>query len=121
MLDIKSKLVLKLLSNLCPNGEYEIIESKEIISQLPSKYKVDESGLCHIIDYLEHLDCISIKYEENGLYCLSVLPFGYELIENEHTKGVKESNKPFWLVFLLVPLLAFIGGLLGGIIASFII
>lgn len=121
MLDIKSKLVLKLLSNLCPNGEYEIIESKEIISQLPSKYKVDESGLCHIIDYLEHLDCISIKYEENGLYCLSVLPFGYELIENEHTKGVKESNRPFWLVFLLVPLLAFIGGLLGTIIASFII
>ena len=121
MLDIKTKLILKLLSNLCPNGEYEIVESKEIISLLPSKYKVDESGLCHIIDYLEHLDCISIKYQEDGLYCLSILPFGWELVENEPVDKVKKSHIPFWLVVLLISLFAFLGGLLGGIIASFII
>ena len=44
MLDLKSKLVLKILIKECPYGSYNIIESKDIISAMPSKHKIDMEG-----------------------------------------------------------------------------
>lgn len=48
MLDIKSKLVLKILLKECPDGAYRIVESKDIISALPNKYRIDQNGLDNI-------------------------------------------------------------------------
>ena len=70
MLDIKSKLVLKILVKECPNGSYNIVEAKDIISSLPNRYKVDSDGLDNILIYLERQEYISIKYDDDGVYCL---------------------------------------------------
>lgn len=120
MLDIKSKLVLKIIIKECPNGQYSIIENSDIISALPNKYKLDSEGLQNTMNYLEHLDCVSIKYEEDGVYCVCVLPFGYELIENDNQRNEKgKSPNNYWL-FIIVFALTILGSILGNIISKFI-
>ena len=86
MLDIKSRIVLKLLCKECPNGAYKIIDGGDIISAMPNKYKVDTESLQHILIYLERQDCITIKYDDENVYCISVLPYGFELNETSQTK-----------------------------------
>lgn len=117
MIDIKSKLVLKILSKECPNGGYGIVETKDIISALPAKYRVEPEGLQHILIYLERQEYISIKYDDDGVYCLCVLPFGNEIIEKNNEKQKSEGKIPhLWLVFIL----AFLGSVCGSLIVSMI-
>ncbi|MBQ8444331.1 MAG: hypothetical protein IJX25_03165 [Clostridia bacterium] len=112
MLDIKSKLVLKILQKECPNGSYNLVESKDIISAMPIKYRVDGDGLDNILIYLERQEYISIKYDDEGVYCLCVLPFGNEIIETE-SKQKSEGKFPRpWIVFILAMLSSFVGSFL---------
>ncbi len=118
MLDIKSKLVLKILIKECNNGTYKIVEASDIISSLPARYRVDSDGLENILNYLERQDCISIKYDDDGVYCLCVLPSGYEIVESE-TKKEKQKKRPsYLLIFVFSFIFAFLGGLIGAIVAS---
>lgn len=118
MLDIKSKLVLKILLKECPDGAYRIVESKDIISALPNKYRIDQNGLDNILIYLERQEFISIKYDDEGVYCLCVLPFGNEVLENENKKREGKKPPPFWLFIIINFLVTFLAGLLGAMIAS---
>lgn len=121
MLDIKSKLTLKILIKECPNGAYKIVESSDIIAALPPRYRVDSDGLTNVLNYLERQDCISIKYDDDGVYCLCVLPYGFEVCENESKKG-KEHKKssPLPWIIILSTLFAFMGAFVGALIASLI-
>ena len=109
MLDIKSKLVLKILYKECNNGTYKIVESSDIISALPARYRVDSDGLDNILNYLERQDCISIKYDDDGVYCLCVLPQGFEICENDSKgnkkKERKHSFKTYFLLFFIFVLM----------------
>ncbi len=118
MLDIKSKLVLKILVKECPYGSYNIIESKDIISAMPSKYKIDAEALDNILTFLERQEYISIKYDDGGVYCLCVLPFGNELLENEENKKREDKSPRLWLFIILGFLMNFIASLLGAMIGN---
>ena len=122
MLEQKSKLVLKFLIQECPNGSYKIIEAKDIISSMPIKYKMDYEAFDNILSYLERQDCISIKYDDNNIYCLCVLPLGYEIFENE-IKNKKEDKKSsnLWLILIINLLISFAGGILGTVIAHILV
>ena len=121
MLDIKSKLVLKILNKECPNGSFKVVDSGDIISSMPNKYKVDTEGLKHILIYLERQDCISIKYDDENIYCLAVLPYGYELCENDKQKKKSPKKKiSLCFLFLIIFILTFIASLLANILAKFI-
>ena len=104
MLDLKSKLVLKILQKECPNGAYKIIDAKDIISSMPTRYRVDFDGLDNILIYLERQEYISIKYDDDGVYCLCVLPFGNEILESEFDNKKKdEGNFPrLWLLIFII-------------------
>lgn len=121
MLDIKSKLVLKILVKECPYGSYNIIESKDIISAMPNKYKIDAEGLENILTFLERQEYISIKYDDDGLYCLCVLPFGSELLENDENKKREDKTPRLWLFILLAFISCFVASLLGTMIANILI
>lgn len=118
MLDIKSKLVLKILVKECPNGSYNIVDAKDIISAMPNRYKIDIDGLYNIMIYLERQEFISIKYDDDGIYCLCVLPFGNEVLENE-TQQKRENHKfsPLWVFLILNILTTFCSGIIGVILA----
>ncbi len=120
MLDVKSKLVLKILIKECPYGSYNIIESKDIISALPSKYKVDMEGLENILIYLERQEYISIKYDDDGVYCLSVLPFGNELLEQDDKKREEKSSR-LWLFILINFFVTLVAGCLGAVIGNILL
>lgn len=102
MLDIKSKLVLKILQKECPGGAYKIVEAKDIISAMPGKFRVDSDGLDNILIYLERQEYISIKYDDDGVYCLCVLPFGNEVLENEINQKKEGKNPPFYLLIIVI-------------------
>ena len=110
MLDIKSKLVLKILLKECPNGSYNIVEAKDIISSMPIKYRVDNDGLNNILIYLERQEYISINYDDEGVYCLCVLPYGNEVLELEKDKKSEDRKYPrLWLLFLISLLASLLG------------
>lgn len=121
MLDIKSKLVLKILQKECPSGAYNIVEAKDIISAMPGKFRVDSDGLDNILIYLERQEYISIKYDDDGVYCLCVLPFGNEVLENEISQKKSEGGKKLALLILAIFLSCFISNLIFFLLEKFII
>jgi len=116
VLDIKSKLVLKILQKECPNGAYNLVEAKDIILAMPIKYRVDNDGLNNILVYLERQEFISIKYDDEGVYCLCVLPFGNEVIESDGKQKSERNFPRFWIIVLLTSLSSFVGALLANLI-----
>lgn len=118
MLDIKSKLVLKILIKECPNGAYKIVESKDIISAMPNKYRVDSDGLENILIYLERQEYISIKYDDDGVYCLCVLPYGNEILEKEQDKKRENySSSQFWIFVIIIFFVTMTSSAIGSTIA----
>lgn len=112
MLDIKSKLVLKILQKECPNGAYNLVESKDIISSMPIKYRVDNDGLNNILIYLERQEYISVKYDDDGVYCLCILPFGNEVLENECKQKDERTFPRLWFFVIICFLSSFLGSFL---------
>lgn len=121
MLDTKSKLVLKILAKESSGGSYKIFESSDIISLLPKRYRTDSEGIRHILTHLERQDLISIKYDDDDLYCLAVLPFGFEEIEESPVMKVKEKPKVNKLTIFLSFLFGFLGVMLGVVITYFLL
>ncbi len=118
MLDLKSKLVLKILQKECRASGYKVVDKADIISALPSKFRMDEDGLDHIITFLERSECIHVKYDDERVYCLCILPLGNQLTEKDTAEKKERRFSPL-LVFLIF-FAALIGGFVGGIVAKFI-
>ena len=119
MLDIKTKLILKILIKECPYGRYKIVDGKDVISALPQRYKTDLDGLEETFSYLERQEMISIKYNDEGLYCLSVLPLGFEegaktLVQQKR----EEKSSRFWINLVFLSLSSMIAGILGVMLAN---
>ena len=123
MIDTRSKLVLSMLAKETKNGNYKIFELPDIITSLPRHYRMDKSAVVHILLHLERQDLISIKYEDDEKYCLAVLPYGFEILENEKPKYYKEikDKKNLNNNFLIVFCAAFLGAFLGFLIFYLII
>lgn len=119
MLDSKSMLVLKILAKESVGGSYKIFESADLISALPKHYRTDSVGIRHILTHLERQDMISIKYDDDDTYCLAVLPYGNETIENEKPSR-REKNRTALVAFLCF-LFAFLGAILGVIVTYYLL
>lgn len=121
MIDTKSKLILKILAQECHNGNYKIIEISDIILSLPKHYRMDIEAVKHILTYLERQDMISIKYDDDDVYCLAVLPYGFEILESDksYKRPAKKTQKS--LVILWCFLSSFLGALIAGVICFLLI
>ena len=104
MIDTKSKLVLQILAKESGDGSYKIVEISDIIMALPRHFRLDSESVKHILTHLERQDIISIKYDDDGVYCLCVLPFGNEILESEFDNKKKdEGNFPrLWLLIFII-------------------
>jgi len=124
MIDTKSKLVLSILAKEGKDGSYKIVEISDIIMSLPKHFRMDSETIKHILTHLERQDIISIKYDDDDIYCMAVLPYGFEILENEKPKQLKnEKNKqhPNFLTILLSFIFSMIGTTIGIIISYFIL
>ena len=124
MIDTKSKLVLKILKNECKDGSYKIIEIADIISSLPRHYKMDSDTIKNILNYLERQDLISIKYDDDDVYCVAIMPYGFEIIENEKNltkRSFTVEKKNNFMMIILTFFSSLIGTILGIIICYLII
>lgn len=123
MIDTKSKLILKILAQECGNGNYKIVEIPDIIMALPKHYRLDSEAVRHVLTYLERQDLISIKYDDDDIFCLAVLPFGFETLENDksYRRPTKKEKKFSFQNFLLCFLSALFGGLISTIVCYFLL
>ena len=112
-------LVLKILASESVGGSYKIFDASDLISALPKHYRTDSEGIRHILTHLERQDMISIKYDDDDTYCLAVLPYGMETLENE--KPNKHEKRKTVVIVILSFLCAFLGAILGVIVTYFII
>lgn len=112
MIDIKSRLVLSNLAKECSDGSYHVVEVPDIIMALPKRYRMDSDAVKHILTHLERQDIISIKYDDDDVFCLAVLPYGFEILETEKTKKVKAQKSKTPINFATV-FLSFFAALVG--------
>ena len=115
MLDTKYIEILKIIKKEAPNGNFALLESEDILSALPKKLHIDKSALKKAIVHLEHLDYITIKYDDDGIYCIAIMPLGEDAINNTN-KNDREIpfKKNLYAVFCFLS--AFLGAVLGCII-----
>ena len=119
MLDTKSRLVLSILYQEAKNGNYKIFELQDIIMSLPKRYRMDTQTIKNILNHLERQDIISIKYDDEDKFCLCVLPYGFEIIENEKpSKTVfKEKKQTCATNYAVLATICFLGSFLGVLIS----
>ena len=123
MIDLKSRLILKILAQECENGNYKIVEISDIIFSLPKHYRMDAEAVKHILTYLERQDLISIKYDDDTTFCLAVLPYGFEVLESDkpHKRPLKKEQKTRFLGLFLSFLSALLGSVVGIILCHFVL
>lgn len=120
MIDTKSKFILKILAQECRDGSYKVIEISDIIMSLPKRYRMDSESIKHILLHLERQDMISIKYDDEDVYCLAVLPFGYETIEAEGALPIRRERKKERSLSIMSIVLSFFSALVGTVIGILI-
>ncbi len=120
MIDIKTKLVLKILAKECNDGNYKVVEISDIILSLPKRYRMDSEAVKHILTHLERQDLISIKYDDEDVYCLAVLPYGYEILESEKPSQIKKEIPLHKKLPIANILLCFTSALIGTILGILI-
>ncbi len=117
MIDLKSKLVLSVLAKECTDGSYKIIEIPDIIMALPKRFRMDSEAVKHILTYLERQDMISVKYDDDDVFCLAVLPYGFEILETEKPKILKKRKEKQQNISFMTILLCFFASLIGSALA----
>ena len=124
MLDTKSRLVLKFINSECEGGAYKIIDAADIISALPQRFKIDSDGLEQILNHLEENDLVTIKYGDETVYCLSMLPKGRQILEeNEREEKISRKaskTKISIMAYLYIFICALLGATIGTLIVRFI-
>ena len=84
MLDRQSRKMLDFLFEKCgEDGAYKILEISDLKGKLGSKASAET--VCQVMKFLKGLEHIDIKYSDESVYCVAVLPKG-RLYEETHTK-----------------------------------
>lgn len=107
MLDLRTFELLKLLYKLCPSGSYKIVSSDEMIEEFPARYGADKDLIRQMIVNLSQKGFLSLRYEGEGEYCMSLTPEGRLYFENESKKKIDKKCKitdllPYFFNFLSI-------------------
>ena len=113
---MKSKKENKLLTFLnkeCQVGKFQIIEKQDMLSCFGANEYIDENELENRLSLLERQGYIKIKYEDENVYCISLL--------NQETEEKREQQKlSLSVLYIFTFVFAFLGGLIGAIITSLV-
>jgi hypothetical protein len=118
MLDKRTAQLLLKLVKLCQDGSYKIVDKSELSADKTAK-SITEAD--RIVSYLRDNELIDVKYTDENVYCLTVLPKGRIAIENlRHSRGGESglSGKTMCIMIIVCTLSAFFGALFGVVVAS---
>ena len=119
MLDKKTDAVLELLTQKAGNS-YKVLNKKQILDELPSKYKIDSQSLLGIITFLKENEYVDVKYQDKEEICIctTVKAESYTEGEKNITQKAKITYGQLSLLLLGVFLAAFFGTLIATIIGK---
>ncbi len=111
MLDKQTNILLNYFNESSQDGAYKVLEKNEMINSFPKKYKVDDDSLKSMIEHLEERNYINVKYSDDKVYCLAVLPKGRLFKEKmlELKKEQAKYNKLIITTMSLSCVAAFVG------------
>jgi hypothetical protein len=119
MLDKRTARFLAILARICEDGSYKIIEKVELLKET-HKRGTDTSALEQMTRFLADQEMIDIKYSDEKVFCLTVLPKGRVEFESTRRKTkdvVRVPNK----TLLIITFACFIASLLGGLVGALIV
>lgn len=91
MLDEKTTVLLDILNKKCANGVYQIIEIDELILQFPIRFNVDKDIMYQMIITLSQNGYITIRYDRDGEFCLSLTQKGQDVLQKTPDTPPKKS------------------------------
>lgn len=83
MLDERTTALLKILNSKCSYGSYKVITLDELILDFPSRYGADNDLIRQMISNLSQQGLLSVRYDKDGEFCLSLTPKGRLYFETE--------------------------------------
>ncbi len=118
MLDKQTESMLKVLSKYGADAGYKVLEFSDLIDELPRKYSFDEDSIKMCATWLANREYIEIKYMENNVICLRVLPKSKMYFENQ-IESDRES-KLFRRMFIASIVTSAVVSFLAVMLASFL-
>ena len=115
MLDKQNYKVIKKLQKLCLDGSYKVFD----IDELCSLFNLKKEALNNDFKYLKDNEYIDIKYSDESVICLCLLPKSRQLEDQEKAKAYSHSN--IMKVLLISGVFNGIMAFLGAFIAMLII
>lgn len=117
MLDIRTNELLTLLYNLCPSGSYKIITATDLIKDFPQVYKADNDLIRQMITNLSQNGYISLRYDSDDVFCLSLTPKGRLYFETESKEEIVKKVAitdllPYFFNFVSIFSAVFLAGVL---------
>ena len=121
MLDKRTLKFLRVIAKICEDGSYKIIEKSFLTTEMNPK-KTDAAALDQMVRFLQDNEMIDVKYSDEGVYCLSVLPKGRVANEGGSRAGgngiARTDVKGLVLLAIAVFLASFVGAILGTLLAG---
>lgn len=117
MLDKQTTHLLQNLNKTCNDGNYKVFEKNELLSFM-TKFNTDEESLEQMLEHLKERNYLNIKYADESVYCLAVLPKGrlFEEKSKELKMQKRKDSKLIATTMALSSVASFIGAFLAMII-----
>lgn len=107
------------LLRICADGSYKIIEIRELEKAMLPRYGTDAHGVGQIITFLASNELIDVKYNDENVYCIAVLPKAR--IYEENRQQERKQQKPIkWWMYALFFGGCFAAAFLGAFVTRFI-
>ena len=120
MLDKRTDRLLTCLARICADGTYKVVEITDLTKCLRPRYHADAVTLGQILKFLKDNEMIDIKYKDDNVYCISVLPRGRAHVESANKKNYYNVTLGRRLAIFTV-IGCFIAGFAGALLAGLII
>ena len=117
------QILLKSIQKQITDDQYKVIENEEFLKKFKKHNKVNVPALSRMLNDLQKLDYIDIKYKDENVFCLALTKKGrmQHLQKQTENKTITHIRKLFLLYTILFSILAGVLAFLGTWLANYLI
>ena len=123
MLDKQTSKLLKILNSFCKDGNYKVIDKREILETLEPQFMTSKESLDAMVEHLSERRYLNVKYSDKDVLCLAILPKGK--LFDERTKEIslekKKFNKNIMINIIVSSVCSFLGAIIGVLVSKIIL